>query len=88
MRVEDSFLFAHTADAFHDQVLRTASWIFVAEMAVALIAAYLAWKRRGDGHARVVLSASLPVILFLQLPGSEAIWKYAPRLKFLQFPWR
>ena len=27
MRVEDSFLFAHTANAFHDQVLRTASWI-------------------------------------------------------------
>ena len=52
MRVEDSFLFAHTADAFHDQVLRTASWIFIAELAVASIAAWLAWRRRAGGRAR------------------------------------
>ena len=88
MRVEDSFLFAHTADAFHDQVLRTASWIFIAEVAVASIAAYLAWRKRAGGRARIALTASLPVILLLQLPVSDVIWKHAPHLKFLQFPWR
>jgi hypothetical protein len=88
MRVEDSFLFAHTANAFHDQVLRTASCIFIAELAVASIAAYLAWRKRADGTARIALTASLPVILLLQLPVSEVIWKYAPHMKFLQFPWR
>ncbi|MGC2400736.1 MAG: 6-pyruvoyl-tetrahydropterin synthase-related protein [Acidobacteriaceae bacterium] len=88
MRVEDSFLFGHTADAFHDQVLHKASWIFVAEMAFATIAAYLAWRKRADGAARVSLSVCLPVILLLQLPLSEAIWKYTPHMKFLQFPWR
>ena len=46
MRVEDSFLFAHTANAFHDQVLRTASWILMGEFAVAAIASYLAWRKR------------------------------------------
>ena len=30
----------------------------------------------------------LPVILLLQLPLSDVIWKHAPHLKFLQFPWR
>src|SRR6202000_3041965 len=45
MRVEDSFLFAHTSDAFHDQVLWTASWIFITEAAVATIVAYLAWRK-------------------------------------------
>ena len=45
MRVEDSFLFAHTANAFHDQVLRTASWILVLEFAGACVAAYLAWRK-------------------------------------------
>ena len=30
----------------------------------------------------------LPVILVLQLPASEVIWKHAPHMKFLQFPWR
>ncbi len=88
MRVEDSFLFAHTANAFHDQVLRTASWILVLEFAGASVAAYLAWRKRAGGSARIVLTAMLPVILFLQLPASEVIWAHAPHLKFLQFPWR
>jgi hypothetical protein len=88
MRVEDSFLFAHTADAFHDQVLRTASWILIVELAAALIAAYLAWRRKAGGKARTTLTAMLPIILLLQLPASRVLWKYAPHMKFLQFPWR
>jgi uncharacterized membrane protein len=68
MRVEDSFLFAHTANPFHDQVLRTASWIFLAELAVASLFAYLAWKKQTGGRARIAITASLPVILLLQLP--------------------
>jgi hypothetical protein len=88
MRVEDSFLFAHTANAFHDQVLHTASWILVLELAGASVAAYLAWKKRVGAPARMVLTATLPVILLLQLPASELIWKHAPHMKFLQFPWR
>jgi hypothetical protein len=88
MRVEDSFLFAHTANAFHDQVLRTASWILVAELVVGVIAAYLAWRKQVGGTARIALTAMLPVILLLQLPVSDVIWKYTPHMKFLQFPWR
>jgi hypothetical protein len=91
MRVEDSFLFAHTANAFHDQVLHTASWILVLEFAGASVAACLAWKKRAGGSirtVRIVMIAILPVILLLQLPASELIWKYTPHLKFLQFPWR
>jgi hypothetical protein len=88
MRVEDSFLFAHTANAFHDQVLHTASWILVLEFAGASVAAYMAWKKRAPGSTRMVMTAMLPVILLLQLPVSEMIWKYTPHLKFLQFPWR
>jgi hypothetical protein len=88
MRVEDSFLFGHTANDFHNQVLRTASWIFIAELLVGAIVAYLAWRKRADGYVRVVLTAILPMLLLLQLPGSEVIWKHTPHLKFLQFPWR
>jgi hypothetical protein len=88
MRVEDSFLFAHTANDFHNQVLRAASWIFLAEIVVGAIVAYLAWRKRADGCARVVLSATLPMLLLLQLPFSDVIWKHTPHLKFLQFPWR
>jgi hypothetical protein len=88
MRVEDSFLFAHTKNAFHDQVLWTASWIFIAEVAVASVAAYLAWRNRCGGRARMVLTGLLPILLLLQLPASFLIWKHTPHLKFLQFPWR
>jgi hypothetical protein len=88
MRVEDSFLFAHTKNAFHDQVLWTASWIFIAEVAVASIAAYLAWRMRSGGRPRMVLTALLPILLLLQIPASYVIWKHTPHLKFLQFPWR
>jgi hypothetical protein len=88
MRVEDSFLFAHTANPFHDQVLRTASWIFLAELAAASLFAYLAWKKQTGGRARIAITALLPVILVLQLPVSDVIWKHTPHMKFLQFPWR
>ena len=88
MRVEDSFLFGHTANDFHNQVLHTASWIFIAMLLAGAIAAYLAWSKPTGGRARVVLSASLPVLLWLQLPVSDVIWKHTPHLKFLQFPWR
>jgi hypothetical protein len=88
MRVEDSFLFGHTSNAFHDQVLHKASWIFVAEMAAALLAAWLASKQKADGSARLALTACLPVIVLLQFPISMPVWTYAPHMKFLQFPWR
>ena len=88
MRVEDSFLFAHTDNAFHDQVLHTASWILVAEFAVACFAAWLTWRKAEGGTARTTFTALLPVILLLQFPLSGVIWKFAPHLKFLQFPWR
>jgi hypothetical protein len=88
MRVQDSFLFGHTSNDFHNQVLKTASWIFVGEIVVGAIVAYLAWRKRADGSARVLLSATLPILLLLQLPISDVIWKHTPHLKFLQFPWR
>jgi hypothetical protein len=88
MRVEDSFLFAHTGEAFHDQVLHAASWILVLEMVLATVAAYLAWKRQPGIRERIVLTALLPIILLLQLPVSDGMWKLAPHMKFLQFPWR
>jgi hypothetical protein len=87
MRVEDSFLFAHTGEAFHDQVLRTASWIAVAVLAATVLAAVLSYRarRRGLWKPLVVLAM---VIIYLLLPFSDIAWRHAPELRFLQFPWR
>jgi len=88
MRIEDSFLFGHTGEAFHDQVLRTASWIAVA-MLTAAVAALTLSLRNGRSHPlRSPLIATLVLISFLLFPFSNFLWKYLPELKFLQFPWR
>jgi hypothetical protein len=102
MRVEDSFLFEHTGQAYHDQVLHTASSIAVATLAAGLLlAGLLLWLRhRADRPAdteqpaimrsRAVgfLCASLVICALLQLRPSDFLWQLLPQFAFLQFPWR
>ncbi|GGH16567.1 hypothetical protein GCM10011586_38490 [Silvibacterium dinghuense] len=87
MRVEDSFLFGHTGEAFHDQVLHTASLIAVFLLAVTAIAAFLA-RRRDHPRFRGGLLLLAVVIAALLLPFSDPVWHHVPELPFLQFPWR
>lgn len=93
MRVEDSFLFGHTGEAFHDRVLDKASWIAVAMLimvAAAIVAGFR--QRRGEEQQKRRLRWPLltlsGLILILLVGVSEPVWKHAPELKFLQFPWR
>lgn len=85
MRVEDSFLFGHTGEAFHDQVLHTASWLAVLLMVAIVIAAWFSIKRRSSLWTPLV---SLAATFILLLPFSDPIWRYLPELRYLQFPWR
>ncbi len=100
LRVRDSFLFGRTGEAFHDQVLRTASWIAVATLGAGLLAAG-AWQlrsRRGDpawrldeafdAKAVLFLASLLALVVLLQLPVSARAWEILPEMRFLQFPWR
>ncbi len=88
MRVEDSFLFGHTGEAFHDQVLRTASWIAVVVLAATVAAAVLSFRARKRGPLWGSLAALAAVIACLLLPFTDVVWRRAPELEFLQFPWR
>ncbi len=45
LRIQDSFLFGHTGESFHDQVLATASWIVIWVAALAAWPAMLAASR-------------------------------------------
>jgi len=85
MRFSDSFLFEHTGQTYHDQVLRTASWIFLAMLIAIAITGAISWRRR-----RFVLPifAAAGILLALQLPASSFVWNHGPELQFLQFPWR
>jgi hypothetical protein len=92
MRVEESFLFEHTGQPYHDAVLHTASVITVVLVCVGLLAAAFAW-RYGSQEERKrkllgIFTALLLGLLFLQLRVSDFIWHLASRLQFLQFPWR
>lgn len=88
MRVEDSFLFGHTGGVFHDQVLRTASWIAVMMIFATVIALVFSLTGKQRNRLRAPLVATLIAICALLLPFSDVIWQHAPELRFLQFPWR
>ena len=95
MRIEDNFLFHHTADALHDEVLHTASLIAVAILAAAfvILATILVRPRRAnasEGSRRYAISLSVLglVLGVLLTPVSITLWHIAPEMTFLQFPWR
>lgn len=88
MRVEDSFLFGHTGEPFHDHVLHTASWIAVIMLVAAMLAAALSWKNKQPKSLRASFIAIVIAVSALLLPFSDALWRHTPELKFLQFPWR
>ncbi len=88
MRIKDSFLFAHTGESFHDQVLHAASLIFVTMIVAIYVFVWTIWKRKTAQKLLLPLSVAAAVLFALQLPWSRFIWRIAPELRFLQFPWR
>ena len=106
MRVEDSFLFMHTGEPFHDQVLHTASWISLLVLGTGLVCAGICWLALHSGRPTeavdpgttsrtasrtrllLFLAGAMLLLLLLLLPVSEPAWRWAPELRFLQFPWR
>jgi hypothetical protein len=94
MRVEDSFLFERGGEDFHAAVLRTASWIAVILLSIAAGALAVLWRRgrenvRPDGSQIGKICGAITVcVLLMLLPLSEIVWRFAPEMRFLQFPWR
>lgn len=97
MRAEDSFLFGYvkasavSADdmsdlIYHNQVLHTVSWIVVALISGTVVAAWLARRKRSPLWAPLVVIGA--GICALQVRWSDWVWRIAPKLAYLQFPWR
>jgi hypothetical protein len=97
MRVEDSFLFGYVRLAgvstqarfdaiYHNDVLRTASWIAVGLLAGTALAAWTARRRGSRIWLPLVVAAA--AIGALQLRWSGFVWRIVPELRYLQFPWR
>ncbi len=89
----ESFLFAHSGEPLHDSVLRQASWIAVALLAILALCTVAVWVQRRHWHLlqkRVffMLAIFAGFVLLLLLPISAFVWQHAPELAYLQFPWR
>ncbi len=88
-RPQDNFLFIHTTDAEHDAFNHLISWLALAEIGVLLIAAWAARSlRKSNGELWNTLAAWAIACMVLLLPVSALFWKFAPKLRFMQFPWR
>ncbi|WP_353066735.1 hypothetical protein RBB77_09170 [Tunturibacter psychrotolerans] len=89
MRIQDNFLFHHTGDLAHDQVLHTASLLAVILLTLTIAALAISLTRYAQ---RNTLTKSLSIltsaIAVLLTPLTAILWNHAPELAFLQFPWR
>jgi hypothetical protein len=88
-RPQDNFLFIHTTDRDHDAFNRIISWIAVLEIAATLIAVCAARKWRKSKpevwYGALVWAVACSIAMF---PVTAMLWKYLPKLEFMQFPWR
>lgn len=92
--IENSWLFARHANPtleLHDLELLKASAIATTMIAVAFVSlAICLFRRRLPGRRDwwIPLALIPLVVLFLQFPISDPVWRLLPKLRFLQFPWR
>jgi uncharacterized membrane protein (UPF0136 family) len=88
-RPQDNFLFIHTTDAEHDAFNRLVSWLAVGEIGVLLIAAWASQSLRKNNrqlwNMLAIWAGACTILLF---PVSALFWRFAPKLQFMQFPWR
>jgi len=93
LRPEQNFLFTSTDDPEHYLFNLLISTIATAQLAVTGGAAVVA-RRRGDVQYRETQKlwwAALTLwaaSVALMLPVSAPAWRYLPKLRFVQFPWR
>jgi hypothetical protein len=55
---------------------------------VTAAVSYSVAGRRRSGGSLAIPAMLLGVFLLLMLPVSAFVWRHAPQLVFLQFPWR
>jgi 6-pyruvoyl-tetrahydropterin synthase related domain len=84
-----NFLFVRTGDAERDAVLFRTSVFAVIEFAFAALFVWLAKPLRQRSAALYNILVGLIVLaLLIMTPVSLPLWRYLPKLVFVQFPWR
>ncbi len=88
-RPEDNFLFTSTLDPAHKLFNLLISTVACLEIGMAGVGAV--FSRRRDEHAQLPWMAMLGLAAAataLMFPMSRLMWRYAPKLQFVQFTWR
>ena len=96
LRYPENFLFTRTADAEHTRFNFVASWVAVAVIVATVAAIIIAKfptlaKEARVGHPTRLWWVVLTVVIastFLMVPVSSPLWRHAPELRYVQFPWR
>jgi hypothetical protein len=88
-RPQDNFLFIHTNDADHDAFNRVISWVALLEIVATLVAGWAAtsWRRSKRTLWQTLLAWAV-ICSVLMFPVTALLWKFLPKLAFMQFPWR
>lgn len=88
-RPEQNFLFTWTLDPDHNLFNLVVSTVAALEIALAGVGAVLSRGRAESGTVlwRIMLGLAIAAMA-LMFPVSGLLWRYAPKLQFVQFPWR
>jgi 6-pyruvoyl-tetrahydropterin synthase related domain len=88
-RPADNFLFIHTTDADHDAFNRIITWVAFLEIVLILVAAWMSRRwRKANRELWTAILAWAAACSLLMFPVSAALWKFLPKMQFMQFPWR
>jgi 6-pyruvoyl-tetrahydropterin synthase related domain len=84
-----NFLFTRSNEPGFVQFNWHVSWVALGVILVTIVAIALAARRRREApETWWIVAAVGAAALFLMLPPSALLWRYLPRLQFMQFPWR
>jgi hypothetical protein len=88
VRPIDNFLFHIMADVDHNRFNLLVSLVAAAEIAVAVGAAFLWWRKRAVPRLGSLLVVWAVASALLMFPFTSLLWDYLPKLRFVQLPWR
>jgi hypothetical protein len=88
-RPAENFLFTWVLDPEHNLVNLEISAVAVLMITLAGIGAVISHRRsRSSRLIWMAMFVMAMISVLLMFPGSSAVWQYAPKLRFVQFPWR
>jgi len=88
-RPGDNFLFTATGDPGHDAFNRLLTLVSLFEIAIVSLAVWFVHRSRTVPRAKAALLFTLAITTsVLMFSVTSPLWRFLPKLEFLQFPWR